>query len=101
MLSHLGVCDRCVIQSHQSRYADARGVLFFLQLLNTFGLFSHSSIPRRPSRSPLAMAAPEPFRIHVSDDDLTDLRQRLQRARVPDQVGAGQSDPNGAWARPS
>ncbi|CAK9109223.1 Putative epoxide hydrolase (Epoxide hydratase) [Durusdinium trenchii] len=44
------------------------------------------------------MAAPEPFRIHVSDDDLTDLRQRLQRARVPDQVGAGQSDPNGAWA---
>ena len=45
------------------------------------------------------MEAPSPFTIHVPDDVLDDLRWRLQRARVvPDNVGAGLHDPNGAWA---
>lgn len=45
------------------------------------------------------MAAPEPFRIHVPEEQLEDLRLRLRRARVvPDEVGAGEFDPNGAWA---
>ncbi len=40
-----------------------------------------------------------PFTIHVPDDVLDDLCWRLQRARVvPDNVGAGLHDPNGAWA---
>eukprot|EP00438_Fugacium_kawagutii_P008712 Skav236662 [mRNA] locus=scaffold3354:125145:125378:+ [translate_table: standard] len=45
------------------------------------------------------MADPKPFTIHVPDDVLDDLHSRLQRARVvPDNVGAGLRDPNGAWA---
>ncbi|CAJ1437262.1 unnamed protein product [Effrenium voratum] len=37
-----------------------------------------------------------PFRIHVPEEDLADLRERLARARLPDQVlGKG---PGGAWA---
>ena len=43
--------------------------------------------------------SPSPFTIHVPDDVLDDLRWRLQHARVvPDNVGAGLHDPNGAWA---
>jgi len=47
----------------------------------------------------MAEVAPSPFTIHVPDDVLEDLRLRLQRARlVPDNVGAGLRDPNGAWS---
>lgn len=47
----------------------------------------------------MAEVAPSPFTIHVPDEVLEDLRLRLQRARlVPDNVGAGLRDPNGAWS---
>ena len=35
---------------------------------------------------------PEPFELHVPDDDLVDLRTRLERTRLPDQA------PDGPWA---
>lgn len=38
------------------------------------------------------MSVPEPFRLHVTDDALTDLRERLARTRFPDQA------PGDAWA---
>jgi len=38
----------------------------------------------------MAKISPKPFRIHVSDDILSDLRERLKRTRWPDEVpGAG------------
>ena len=39
----------------------------------------------------MARAAPEPFRLHVADDVLEDLRERLARTRWPDEV------PGSAW----
>ena len=57
-----------------------------------------ASLPIWPSWA-MAEVAPSPFTIHVPDDVLEDLRLRLQRARlVPDNVGAGLRDPNGAWS---
>lgn len=42
---------------------------------------------------------PEPFTIHVSDDELDFLKSRLRTARViPNEVAAGEFDPNGAWS---
>ena len=37
------------------------------------------------------MSAPRPFSIHVADEILTDLRDRLARVRWPDEV------PGGGW----
>ena len=45
------------------------------------------------------MAVATPFQIHVSDDDLADLKARLAKARiVPDEIVDRSADPNGAWA---
>ena len=35
--------------------------------------------------------SPKPFHIHISDDILSDLRERLERTRWPDEV------PGAAW----
>lgn len=38
------------------------------------------------------MSIPMPFTVHVSDDDIADLRARLARTRFPDQA------PDAPWA---
>jgi len=45
------------------------------------------------------MQAPEPFTIHVFDDELADLKARLAQTRIiPNEIAAGSFDPNGAWS---
>ncbi|CAE7362552.1 unnamed protein product [Symbiodinium microadriaticum] len=44
-------------------------------------------------------AKPTPFRIHVPDEELADLKDRLARARiVPDEILDRGADPSGAWS---
>lgn len=45
------------------------------------------------------MATPQSFSINIPDEVLDDLRSRLKKARVvPNEIAAGEFDPNGAWA---
>lgn len=45
------------------------------------------------------VAVAEPFKIDVPDEVLADLKSRLSTSRiVPNEVGAGQFDPNGSWS---
>ena len=41
--------------------------------------------------SSTTLGRPEPFRLHVADDVLDDLRERLSRTRLPDEI------PDSGW----